>query len=251
MSDSATTACCSVDAVLETSGRTVMISGANRGIGRAIARRLHDDGYRVSVGGRDLDGLAEAMSGLDDDRLLVSPFDATDPATGTAWIEATVERFGSLDVLINNAGVLDEALLEDLTDEGLDWMWEVNVKAPLRLTQAALPHLRSSGTGRVVNVASLSGLRVNGTFAPGYAMTKHAVMALTEATKQAGWDDGIRATSVCPGFVATDMTSGFGHHPDTMIDPDDLAEMVATTIALPNTASVAELRVACRLEPHF
>ena len=251
MSGGRRTAWASVERVLETSGRTVMISGANRGIGRSIARRLHADGYRVSVGGRDLDGLAEAMDGLDADRVLVSPFDATDAETGSAWVDATVERFGSIDVLINNAGVLDESALEDLTDEGLDWMWEVNVKAPLRLVQSALPHLRACGSGRVVNVASLSGLRVNGTFAPGYAMTKHAVMALTEATKQAGWDDGIRATAVCPGFVATDMTSGFGQDPDTMIDPDDLAEVVATTIALPNTASVAELRVACRLEPHF
>ena len=251
MSGGRRTAWASVERVLETSGRTVMISGANRGIGRSIARRLHADGYGVSVGGRDLDGLAEAMDGLDADRVLVSPFDATDAETGSAWVDATVERFGSIDVLINNAGVLDESALEDLTDEGLDWMWEVNVKAPLRLVQSALPHLRACGSGRVVNVASLSGLRVNGTFAPGYAMTKHAVMALTEATKQAGWDDGIRATAVCPGFVATDMTSGFGQNPDTMIDPDDLAEVVATTIALPNTASVAELRVACRLEPHF
>lgn len=237
--------------MLDPSNRTVMISGANRGIGRALARRLHDDGYRVSVGGRSIDSLAEAMTGLDPERLLCHHFDATDAATGSAWIAATVERFGSLDVLVNNAGILDDATLADLTEEGLDAMWDVNVKAPVRLVQAALPHLRACGSGRVVNVASLSGVRVAGTFAPGYAMTKHAVMALTEATKQAGWDDGIRATSVCPGFVATDMTSDFGVDQATMVDPDDLAELVATTIALPNTASVAQLNVACRLEPHF
>ena len=228
-----------------------MISGANRGIGRAIARRLHADGYRVSLGGRSVDALREAMDGLDDDRVDCHHFDATDRSTGDAWVDATVERFGSLDVLVNNAGVVDTADLADLSEEALDWMWDVNVKAPLRLIQAALPHLRRSGSGRVVNVASLSGIRVKGTFAPGYAMTKHAVIALTEATKNAGWDDGIRATAVCPGFVATDMTSDFGEDPATMIDPSDLAAMVATTVALPNTASVAQLTVACRLEPHL
>lgn len=228
-----------------------MISGANRGIGRALARRLHAGGYRISVGGRSTEALDEAMSGLDGDRVMCHRFDATEPATGAAWIDATVERFGSLDVLVNNAGILDEAALEDLTDDGLDSMWEVNVKAPLRLIQAALPHLRACGSGRVINVASLSGVRVAGTFAPGYAMTKHAVMALTEATKQAGWSDGVRATSLCPGFVATDMTSDFGEDSETMIDANDLAELVATTIALPNTASVAQLNVACRLEPHL
>jgi len=90
-----------------------------------------------------------------------------------------------------------------------------------------------------------------GTFAPGYAMSKHAVLALSEATKQAGWDDGVRVTSVCPGFVATDMTKDFGGDQATMIDAADLAELISTTISLPNTASVAQLNVACRLEPHF
>jgi NAD(P)-dependent dehydrogenase (short-subunit alcohol dehydrogenase family) len=101
-----------------------------------------------------------------------------------------------------------------------------------------------------VNIAPLSGIRVKGTFAPGYAMSKHAAIALTEATKQAGWDDGVRVTAVCPGFIATDMTSVLDEDPSTMIDPDDLAELVSTTISLPNTASVAQLNVACRLEPH-
>ena len=90
-----------------------------------------------------------------------------------------------------------------------------------------------------------------GTFAPGYAMSKHAVLALSEATKQAGWDDGVRVTSVCPGFIATDMTSDFGEDSATMIDASDLAELISTTMSLPNTASVAQLNVACRLEPHF
>lgn len=237
--------------VLDPVDRTVMITGATRGIGRAIARRLHRAGYRLSLGGRSIDSLRGAVDGLDDDRILVHHYDATDRDTGDAWTAATLERFGSIEVLINNAGVIDEAQLADLSEDALDWMWEVNVKGPLRLIQSTLPHLRAAQSGRVVNVASLSGIRVKGTFAPGYAMTKHAVMALTEATKFAGWDDGVRVTAVCPGFVATDMTSGFGEDPTTMIDPDDLAELVATTIALPDTASVAELDVACRLEPHF
>ncbi|WP_420451878.1 SDR family NAD(P)-dependent oxidoreductase [Ilumatobacter sp.] len=237
--------------MIDPDGRTVMVSGANRGMGRALARRFHADGYRVSVGGRDLAALRTAMDGLDADRVLAHRFDAADAGSGAEWVGATTERFGSIDVVVNNAGTLDDSSLEDLTDDALDSMWEVNVKAPLRLVRDALPQLRASGTGRIVNVASLSGLRVKGTFAPGYAMTKHAVIALSEATKQATWDDGIRVTAVCPGFVATDMTAGFGEDPATMIDPDDLAEVVSTVVALPNSASVARLTVACRLEPHF
>lgn len=227
-----------------------MISGANRGLGNAIARRLHADGFTVSVGARDVDALVEAMAGRDDERLMCHRYDALDEGSDRAWVDATVARFGRLDGIVNNAGIVDTTSLEELSGAALDTMFAVNVKAPLRMTQLALPHLRSSGAGRVVNIASLSGIRVRGTFAPGYAMSKHAVMALTEATKQAGWDDGVRVTAVCPGYVATDMTADFGEDPTTMIDADDLAELVSTTISLPNTASVAQLNVACRLEPH-
>ena len=147
--------------------------------------------------------------------------------------------------------MLDAAPFDDLTEAGLDSMWNVNVKAPFRLTQIAMPTLRAAGSGRVVNIASLSGLRVAGQFAPGYAMSKHAVMALTESTKQAGWADGVRVTAVCPGFIATDMVAELDEDPTTMIQPDDLAEMIATVVALPNSASVAQLTVACRLEAHY
>lgn len=227
-----------------------MISGANRGLGRSIARHLHADGYNVSVGGRDVDALTAAMDGLDTDRLLCHRYDATDSTTDASWVSATVERFGGLDGLINNAGIIDLASLDDLDDDALDGLLDVNVKAPTRLIRHALAHLRASGSGRVVNIASLSGMRVLGTFAPGYAMSKHAVIALTEAVKQAAWSDGVRVTAVCPGFIATDMTSDIDEDPATMIDPADLAELISTTVALPNTASVARLTVACRLEPH-
>ena len=237
--------------VLTTSGRTVLISGANRGVGNAIARRLHAAGYQVSAGARDPDALATSLADLDDERLLCHEFDATIGGSDRRWVDDTLARFGSLDVVINNAGLLDTSPLEDLTMDHLDAMLEVNLKAPLRIIQLALPHLRACGTGRVVNMASLSGLRVKGVFAPGYAMTKHAVVALSEATKQAAWDDGVRVVSVCPGFVATDMVADLGEAPESMIQPDDLAEAIATVIALPNTASVAQLNVACRLEPHF
>jgi NAD(P)-dependent dehydrogenase (short-subunit alcohol dehydrogenase family) len=227
-----------------------MISGAARGLGNALARRLAADGYNLSCGARDVAALRVAMPGPEG-RVLHHHYDATEAASGDAWLAATVERFGGVDGLINNAGIVDQSGFEELTDDALDAMWEVNVKAPLRLIRAALPHLRASGSGRIVNLSSLSGLRVKGTFAPGYAISKFAMTALTEAVKNVGWDDGIRVTALCPGFINTDMTATFGEDPETMIQPDDLAELVATVLALPNTASVGRLAVACRLEPGF
>lgn len=228
-----------------------MISGANRGLGNAIARRLHADGYNVSAGGRNLAALEASLADCAGDRLICHRYDAADAGSDAIWLAATLDRFDSLDGLVNNAGIIDTALFEDLTDDSLDEMWAVNVKAPTRMIRLALPALRTSGYGRVVNIASLSGQRVAGTFAPGYAMSKHAVIALSEAVKQAAWADGVRVTAVCPGFIATDMTSDFGEDPSTMIDADDLAELLSTTLRLPNTAAVAQLNVSCRLEPHL
>lgn len=227
--------------------KVVMISGANRGLGATIARRLAAGGYRLSLGARQVDSLTATSEELGADRALVASYDATDPSTAEQWIAATVERFGRIDALINNAGIMIAAGLEELDDDALDEMWAVNVKGPLRLTRLALPYLRVSGSGRILNVASMAGKRVKGTFSPGYSMTKHAVVALSHATRQLGWEDGVRVTALCPGPIATGMV-GPGRDMAALTQPEDLADLVATVIALPNTASVAELLVNCNAE---
>ena len=228
-----------------TNGRVVMVSGASRGIGSAIAQRLAADGYRLSLGARRPDALAENAPDIEPDRLLLHHHEATDLDSARQWVEATVERFGGIDVLVNSAGIVDRTGLEDLDEDVLDEMWAVNVKGPLRLTRLALPHLRQSGSGRVINMASMSAKRVKGDALPGYSITKFALLALSHAVRQVGWDDGIRVTALCPGPVATDMMD-----PDdaTITQPTDVADLVATLIALPNTASVSELLITCRLE---
>ena len=229
----------------DTDGRVVMISGANRGIGAAIARRLAADGHRLSLGARRLDALAESTRDLEPDRTLLNFHEATDLDSARRWVEATVERFGGIDVLVNCAGVVDRLGLESMAEAALDEMWAVNVKGPLRLTRLSLPHLRRSGSGRVINLGSMSAKRVKGDALPGYSMTKYALLALSHATRQVAWDDGVRVTALCPGPVATDMMDP---NDKTITQPEDLADLVATLIALPNTASVSELLVNCRLE---
>ena len=125
-------------------------------------------------------------------------------------------------------------------------MWAINVKAPLSMTRCALPHLRRSGAGRIINVASLAGKAVYGS-GVGYSMTKFAVVALSHATRHAGWKDGVRCTALCPGYVATDMTSQVESVPASeMTSAEDLAELAKTILCLSNTASVAELVLNCR-----
>jgi NADP-dependent 3-hydroxy acid dehydrogenase YdfG len=237
--------------MLSPEGRVVMVSGANRGIGLAVAHCLHAKGYRLSLGGRDVAKLTTALDGFDTSRIIAVAFDARDRASCEAWVERTVSHFGRIDGLVNNAGIALTAGIEDDDEAAYDAMWEVNVKGPLRLIRLALPYLRRSGSGRVVNLSSLSGKRVRNANV-GYAMSKFAVIALTHAVRRLGWDDGVRATAVCPSFVATDMTSEVtAVSRGEMIQPADLAELVATVLALPNNAVVAELLVNCRLEDMF
>ena len=232
--------------MLTPDGRVIMISGANRGIGLAIARALYDAGYCLSLGARNPTSLADITSGWKPERVLTGLYDAEDHDTHRQWVAATVERFDRLDGLVNNAGIMEDVSVEDEKDDALDRMWAVNVKAPLSMTRIALPHLRRCGAGRIINVASLAGKAVYGS-GIGYSMTKFAAVALSHATRHAGWDDGVRCTALCPGYVATDMTAAVESVPsDQMTTPDDLAELVATLLALSNTASIAELVINCR-----
>lgn len=224
-----------------------MISGASRGIGAAIARRLAGDGFRLSLGLRD-----PARAGVPcNDRCMAVQYDARERGSAERWVAATVDHYGRIDALVNNAGVALRFSIEDQGEEALDDMWLINVKAPLRLVRAALPYLRQCGHGRVVQVASLQGKRVARNN-HGYAMTKFAALALTHSVRKIGWQDGVRATALCPNFVATDMTSAVkGLDASEMTAPEDLASLAACVLNLPNTASVAELLVNCRLEDAF
>lgn len=225
----------------------VLVSGANRGIGAAISQELMSHGYRVSLGSRQVESLHEAH-GVEDDRRLYAEFDALEPDTAARWVASTVEKFARIDALVNNAGSGEQVTLYEENDEALDRLWEINVKAPLRLTRLCLPHLEKTGRGRIINIASLSGKRVRNAFV-GYNMSKFAVMGLTHTTRHVTWEKGVRATAICPGFVRTEMSAYTGKvQPEDMIQPETLAQMVRSTIELPNNAAVAELLVNCRLE---
>ena len=232
--------------MLSPQGRVVLISGANRGIGLATARCLEVRGYHLSLGARQPDGIPELENARDH---MTHVWDAENQGSSTAWVDATMARFGRIDGLVLNAGIELGGSLESGTEEDIDHMFAVNFKGPLWLVRAALPHLRKSGQGRVINVASLAGVRVRNHEILGYSASKHAAMALTQAIRQAGWDDGVRATSICPGLVDTRMTEKTATPPDQFkIEPDTIAETIAYALSLPNSAVVAEILVNSRYE---
>lgn len=227
--------------------KVAMLSGGGRGLGAAIGDKLLDEGWCLSLGLRDR---TQAERYGTSANLMVADFDATQPATAQGWVDATAEKFGRIDALVNNAGILRMVDFEQGDEEDLDALWSVNVKAPFRLIKAALPHLRKSGKGRVINVASTDGKRFRQGTSIGYSMTKHALMALTQATRAAGWDDGVRATAICPGAIDTDLIADIpGVTPKAeRLTAETVAEIVAFALSLPNQASVPELIVNTRSE---
>jgi NAD(P)-dependent dehydrogenase (short-subunit alcohol dehydrogenase family) len=228
--------------MLAVDGRVVMVSGASRGIGRAVVDRLLASGFAVSA------GMRRPEKGASNGRFIAHRYDAEEAGSAEAWVAATVERFGHIDALVNAAGLNPKVRVQDDGEDLLDEMWRVNVKGPLRVIRAALPYLAKCGHGRVVNLGSLAGKRVGSNV--GYAMTKFAIIALTHGVRREGRDAGIRATVICPGYVATDMTVNETEIPrHEMSQPDDLAELVETVLRLPNNASVSELLVHCQFEP--
>ncbi|MBT4913441.1 MAG: SDR family NAD(P)-dependent oxidoreductase [Gemmatimonadales bacterium] len=236
--------------MIDPHGRVVMLSGATGGIGAAITRRLSEDGFRLSLGVRNVDAAREAFPGLEADGGLIHRFEAGEADTAKAWVDATAAHFGQIDVLINNAGILRQVFFDEGDEDLLDELWTVNVKAPFRLIRHALPHLSETGGGRIINVGSTDAKRYRAGVSVGYAMSKHALMAMSHAAKAAGWEHGVRVTALCPGAVDTPMIQSIpGVTPvDERIQPADLAEIVAFLLGLPNNASVPELVVNTRLE---
>lgn len=228
--------------MLAPDGRVVMVSGASRGIGRAVVERLLATGFTVSGGMRKPDAAAGG------ERSMVHRYSADEVGSAEAWVAATVARFGRVDAVVNAAGINPRMRVGDEGEDMLDEMWRINVKGPLRVIRAALPHLAKCGCGRVINLGSLSGKRVASNV--GYAMSKFALTALTHGVRREGRDAGIRATVICPGYVATDMTANETEIPrHDMTQPGDLAELVETLLRLPNNAAVSELLVHCQYEP--
>jgi NAD(P)-dependent dehydrogenase (short-subunit alcohol dehydrogenase family) len=227
--------------MLDPAGRVVLVSGASRGIGRAVAKRLLAAGYAVSAGLRDLSALAAAP------RLQTHRYEAEEAGAAEAWVAAAHARFGRIDAVVNAAGINPVWRALDADEAALDAMLRINVKAPMRVARAAWPHLVAAGDGRIVNIASLSGKRVRNANA-GYAMSKFALVAATHALRREGWAHGIRVSALCPGFVATDMTAAADFPRDAMTDPRDVAVLVETLLRLPGNAAIAELLVNCRLE---
>ena len=185
--------------------KVALVTGGRSGIGQATAKRLRDEGATVIT----------AQRGMDPDFPSIS-VDFTDPIATSALVSQVVSTYGQLDVLINNAGIMQEAYAEDMSLD--DWMRTINVNltAPFLLIKSALPHLRKTN-GAIVNTGSIEGLGSNPMHAA-YGASKAGLHGLTRAIAVDHGKDGVRCNAVAPGWIDTDLNL---EYIDKMPDPDD------------------------------
>jgi NAD(P)-dependent dehydrogenase (short-subunit alcohol dehydrogenase family) len=228
--------------------RAALITGGSSGIGLAIARALGEDGYGVTIAARRPEKLEAAADELRGEGLDVNSIAAnmTDEEALAGVVRSHKERFGRLDVMVNNAGVGIGEAMHELTTKYVDMQLGVNLRAVIIGTREALPLLREAGAEHgkalIVNTASIAG-KSGQPWLSVYSATKAAVIGFSEATQKEVASDGIQVTALCPGFVDTPMTEYVRGQvgQEDMIFPEDIAESVRFLLRTSPNGLVPEL----------
>lgn len=196
-------------------GKVAVVTGGGTGIGRAIALAFGREGARVAVAGRRLAKLEETVTELKHsgaDGIAVE-CDVTRTADCERMARRVEERFGPIQVLVNNAGILSVSTIETISEEAWDDLMAVNVKGPFLVSRATLPAMRRAGGGSIVNIASVLGIAAVRDRAA-YCASKGAVTMLTKAMALDHAQDKVRVNCICPSIVESDMTKGLFQETD-------------------------------------
>jgi len=183
--------------------RHVLVTGAGTGIGEAVSRQLHTDGYRVSLVGRRPEPLAALSASLGENAYAITG-DVTDRSSISSAFTSARERFGSIEILVNSAGMAPTAPFHRV--DFADWQrtMDVNVNGVFHCSQIALEDMLGAGWGRIINIASVASLR-GFPYVSGYCASKHAVLGMTRALALEVATQGVTVNAICPGYVDTDI----------------------------------------------
>ena len=213
-------------------GRVALVTGAARGLGLAAVRRLHELGASVAVNVRDA-ARAEAIVVALGERALAVPGDVAADGVPGAIVRATLERFGRLDILVNNAAVARSTRFAELTPAEWRLALEVNLTAPFLLTQAALPAMKAQAYGRVINISSSAGRMVSTLGGAHYTASKTGLLGLTRAAAKELGAFGITVNAVCPGMIDTELTHEYA--------APELLDRLAASYPVPRLGTAREV----------
>jgi short-subunit dehydrogenase len=242
---------------MDVNGKVVLVTGASEGIGAATARLLTARGAKVALAARSIDKLNELAGELDESFAVA--VDMTQPESITAMVDATVEHYGRIDVLVNNAGRALRAPASDIKIADFQSIIELNVYGPLLAMQAVIPHMRQQGGGSIVNISSNVSKMAIPTIGA-YAATKYALNGLTLTARNELAGDGIIVTVMHPGLTATNfgknamVDEGMASAPPpsgSSNSAPDMAEDVAERILEAITNGPAEQYMSPEMEQQF
>lgn len=222
--------------------RVAIITGAGRGLGRAIARGLAREGASLTLTARSHDELAATAAELlaDGATVLTLPGDITDETHVEAVFQQTLDRFGQLDLLVNNAGAFDGGPLDELSTADWDKVIAVNLRAPFLCTRAALRVMKPRRRGRIINIGSISAQRVRPRSAP-YSASKHGLWGLTQVTALEGREFGITCCCLHPGNILVEHRhTDKPEDAEPMMTPDEIAEVAVLMATLPAHVEMLE-----------
>jgi len=232
-------------------GKVSLVTGASKGIGRATALRLGEDGANVAICATSPDLLESLRQELEDLGVgaLAERCDVTDPSACQSLVQHALERFGRIDILVNNAGVGFSGKIVDSDREEVELMVKVNVLGVYYMTRSVLPHMLEQRSGDIVNIGSVAGLKYSPNFAV-YSSTKFAVRAFSEALRNEVQGDNVRVTLIHPGMTKTVFFDSFtrGGSPvplekGDILKPEDIANAIHFAVTRPEGVSANELTV--------
>lgn len=228
-------------------GKVAIVTGAGRGIGRSIALALARNGARVSLAARTEGELRTVQSEIEalGGQAVSFPTDVSHEEAVISLVRNTIERFGRLDILINNAGTnLCARPLVETTAEQWDLLMATNARGPFLLCREAIPHLKQQERAFIINVASTAGVKGYVNYAA-YSASKHAVMGMTKVLAQEVQKDGIRVHVICPGGVDTRLVreTRTGVEQSTLMQPEEIADIVLFLVTQQGNAIIDEILV--------
>lgn len=239
---------------MDLQGKVAIITGASSGIGAAIAANLDAVGMKLVLTARSQQKLTDLASKLQN--AVILPGEITDPALPKQLLEKAIAEFGQLDAVINNAGVMHMMSIDDADVDVLCTMIRVNFEAVVRISYAVLPHFKQQGSGFIVNLSSISGLKT-GPMTGVYEGTKHALEAFTDSLRMELTGSGVGVATVAPGAVATNLyeswrergQQGFDELVPNPLQSEDVARCVRFILEQPHGVIVPRLLVVPATSP--